>query len=449
MASHELPAPETVSAFYAVPTADGSVTTESLVAAGLGVDTALPRQLPQPLVQVHHAADLPPLPIDQLAASGATDEQLARLRAATHLVLVSLGGRPGWPPAHEWIARSLAAGVAQRLGADVVDLLATQVLDLTTVRASLPDAAGLVCLADWVAVEVWPERDGYTCTTSGLRRFGLPELQTTATPAGVVDAWGRAMVGLAWRLLALWRDALAPHGDNLPATAPVPAAITVTDTDVIEAHTRVTEAGGPRPGRPSYAAAGAAPAAATVRLVPHDAAEPGRPGSFLAIQPPGGRSVPEFLAEACEVLFGRSALATRPVADPEFERAIAAAREGLPAIRQRYAAGGFATAGAEADLGTGAAWASGAGPNGARAPRQRLLVRYALAADEAVEYAWAYVTSWRDPFRILATSATDSVHLPRLRAGRPVVLDAAAVVDWAVELDGIGIVEGAYTRSAG
>ncbi len=447
MAAHELPVPETVSAFYAVPTTDSSVTTESLVAAGLGrVETALPRQLPQPLVQVHLAADLPPLPIDQLAASGATDEQLTRLLDATHLVLVSLGGRPGWPPAHEWIARSLAAGIAQRLGADVIDLLATQVLDLPTVSASLPDAAGLVCLADWVAVEVWPERDGYSCTTSGLRRFGLPELQTTATPAGVVDAWGRAMVGLAWRLLGAWRDALAPHGDSLPATVPLPTAITVTDTDVIEAHTRVTEAGGPRPGRPSYAAAGAAPAAATVRLVPHGTAEPDRPGSFLAIQPPGGRSVPEFLAEACEVLFGQSALAPRPVADPEFERAIAAARAELPAIRERYAAGGFAPVGAEVDGGIAATWA---GPNGARAPRQRLLVRYALAADEAVEYAWAYVTSWRDPFRILATSATDSVHLPRLRAGRPVVLDAAAVVDWAVELDGIGIVEGAYTRSAG
>ena len=128
---------------------------------------------------------------------------LRRLRAATHLVLVSVGGRAGWPPAHEWIARSLASGAAARLGSDVVDLLAGQLLEQSTVQASLPDAEGLVCLADWVAVEVWPEPEGYTCTTSGLRRFGLPELQTTATPPGLVDAWGRAMVGLAWRLLDL------------------------------------------------------------------------------------------------------------------------------------------------------------------------------------------------------------------------------------------------------
>jgi hypothetical protein len=432
----DLPAPQSVGAFYAVPTTDGSLSTESLVAAGLGrVEASLPRPVPQPLVQVHRVEELPPLSVDQLAAGGATEEQLHRLRSATHLVLVSVGGRPGWPPAHEWIARSLAAGVAGRLGTDVVDLLASQVLDPVAVRTSLPDAEGLVCLADWVGVEVWPEPEGYTCTTAGLRRFGLPELQTVAVPANLVDAWGRAMVGLAWRLLGVWRDALGPHGSNevVPALVQISATLTVTDTDVIEAHTRMTEAGGPRPGRPSYAAAGATPATATVRLALQAGTEPDRPGAYLTIHPPTDRTpAAQFFAEACEVLFGQSALAPRPLADPALEQAIAMARAGLDSIRDRYAAGGFTHSGAD----------------GARVPRQRLLVRYALAADETVEYAWAYVTSWRDPFRILATSATDSVHLPRLRAGRPVVLDAAAVVDWAVELDGIGIVEGAFTRSA-
>jgi hypothetical protein len=355
---------------------------------------------------------------------------LARLRAATHLVLVSVGGRPGWPPAHEWIARSLAAGAARRLGSDVVDLLAAQVLDPATAGTSLPDADGTVCLADWVAVEVWPEPDGYTCTTAGLRRFGLPELQTVATPAHLVDAWGRALVGLAWRLLAVWRDAL-PAAVSLPEQAGVPALLTVTDTDVIEAHTRMTEAGGPRPGRASFAAAGAAPSAVTVRLVLQPGTEPDHVGPVLAVHPPAGRPVAEFLGDACEILFGQSALAPRPAADPALEQAIATARAGLSAVRDRFATGSFATSDATRGM-----------------PRQRLLVRYALAADDAIEYAWAYVTSWRDPFRILATTAADSVHLPKLRAGRPVVLDAAAVVDWAVEHEGIGIVEGAWTRSA-
>jgi hypothetical protein len=412
-----LPVPESVGAFYAVPTGDGVVPVESLVAAGLGrVEAALPHPLPQPLVQVHRVDELPPLPVDALAAAGATDEQLGRLRAATHLVLVSVGGRPGWPPAHEWIARSLAAGAASRLGADVVDLLANQVLDLGTTRASLPDAEGLVCIADWVAVEVWPEPDGYTCTTSGLRRFGLPELRTLAVPAGLVDAWGRAMVGLAGRLLAAWRDGLAAPVAGGPVR--LQALLTVTDSDVIDAHVTMTGIAGPRT-RPSYsaAAAGGAPAVTSVRLALD-------PDQFLTIHPPAHSTMEPkaYLAHACEVLFGHSALSARPAADAALEGAIAAARSGMAAIRDRFAVGGLPA-------------------------RQRLLVRYALAADDTIEYAWAYVTSWRDPYRILATSAADSVALPRVRAGRPVVLDPAAVIDWAVEQDGIGIVEGGYTRA--
>jgi hypothetical protein len=418
-----LTVPGSVGAFYAVPTTDGSVRVESLVAAGLGrVEEALPRPLPQPLVQVHRVEDLPPLPFGALAAAGATDEQLARLRAATHLVLVSVGGRPGWPPTHEWIARTLAVGAADRLGADVVDLLVHQVLEPSAVRASLPDDEGMVCLADWVVVDVWPERGGYTCTTAGLRRFGLPELRTLAAPANLVDSWGRVMVGLAGRLLGAWRDAVtaAPPG---PVT--LPGAIELTDTDVIEAHVRLTAAGGglrPQPGAASV----------VVRLGLDAVAEPHGLATYLTIRPPepADDDGQAFVTTACEVLFGQSAAAARPTADPELEQAIAAARAGLPAIRDRYTAGEFATSAPEP---------------GRPATRPRLLVRYTLAVEDAYEYMWAYVTSWRDPYVILATTATDSVLHPGARAGRPVVLDAAAVIDWAVEQEGLGIVEGAYT----
>jgi hypothetical protein len=409
-----------VGAFYAVPTGDGSVPVESLVAAGLGrVEDSLPRPLPQPLVQVHPVGELPPLPLTQLAASGATDEQLARLKSASHLVLVSVGGRPGWPPAHEWIARTLAAGAAHRLGSDVVDLLVRQVLEPGAAQASLPDADALVCLADWVAVDVWPERGGYTCTTAGLRRFGLPELRALGAPADLVDTWGRVMVGIAGRLLGAWRDALiaAP-----PGVVTLPGAIELTDSDVIEAHVRLTAASGgfrPQPGAAEVA----------VRLTHNVVADPLGDATYVTIQAPDpttGRAA--FIAGACEVLFGQSAAAARPAMDPALEQTVAAARAGLPALRDRHLAGEFATTSRE--------------PGDAQ-PRPRLLVRYALAAEDAYEYMWAFVTSWRDPHVILATSATDSALHPRARAGRPVVLDASAVIDWAVERD--GIVEGGLT----
>jgi hypothetical protein len=421
-----LPVPESVGAFYAVPTGDASVPVASLVAAGLGrVEDAMPQPLPQPLVQVHRASDLPPLPIGRLAAAGATDEQIARLRRASHLVVVSVGGRPGWPAAHEWIARTLAAGAAARLGSDVVDLLVHQVLDPVTARASLPDADGLVCLADWVAVDVWPERGAYTCTTAGLRRFGLPELRTLGAPPELVDTWGRVMVGLARRLLGAWHDglAMAPSG-----SVTLPGTIELTDSDVIEAHVRLTAAGGglrPQPGSAEVA----------VRLALDVVADPFGDATYVTIHAPAAATARSaFLAQACEVLFGQSAAAARPTTDPALEQAVATAREGLSALRDRHLAGEFATTTTAPE------------PGEARS-RPRLLVRYALTSEDAYEYMWAYVTSWRDPYVILATSATDSALHPRARAGRPVVLDAAAVIDWAVEHHGVGIVEGGYTGS--
>lgn len=417
-----LPVPQSVGAFYAVPAVDGSVPVESLVAAGLGrVEEALPQPLPQPLMQVHRVEELPPLPLAQLAAAGATDEQLARLRSASHLVLVSVGGRPGWPPAHEWIARTLAAGAASRVGSDVVDLLVHQVLEPSAVSASLPDAEGLVCLADWVAVDVWPEHGGYTCTTAGLRRFGLPELRTRSAPPDLVDTWGRVMVGLAGRLLGAWRDALA---EAPPGRVTLPGMIDLTDSDVIEAHVRLTTTGGglrPQPGS----------AAVNVRLGLVTIADPFGDTTYLTTHPPDpGTDAAAFVAAACEVLFGQSAAAARPTADPALEQAIATARAELDGVRERHLAGEFATTTPE--------------PGDAH-PRPRLLVRYALTAEDGYEYMWAYVTSWRDPYVILATSATDSALHPRARAGRPVVLDAAAVIDWAIERDGLGITEGGHT----
>src|SRR4029453_13711482 len=69
------------------------------VAAGFGkAGEPLPKPLPQPLLQAHAVTDLPPLPFDQLAAAGASDDQLARAAAATHPILAPAGGRAGRPP---------------------------------------------------------------------------------------------------------------------------------------------------------------------------------------------------------------------------------------------------------------------------------------------------------------------------------------------------------------
>ena len=104
------------------------------------------------------------------------------------------------------------------------------------------------------------------------------------------------------------------------------------------------------------------------------------------------------------------------------EQAIATARAGLEEIRSRF-------------------------ESGALGLHSKLLIKYRLEAPEGREMLWAYVTSWRDADRILATSANDAVYHPKVRLGKPIVVDAATIVDWAVEHDEQGIVEGAFTQA--
>ena len=139
------------------------------------------------------------------------------------------GSLPGWPPLHEWVTRTLAAVAARELRADVVDVLDQRVLTASTVWASLPDPRGRVRLSDWVSVAYSPEsreHDDYWCTTTGLRRFGLPELQALAVPAALIEGWAPTMTGIAARLLAAWRAALITNEGA--AFVQLPSTLTVS-----------------------------------------------------------------------------------------------------------------------------------------------------------------------------------------------------------------------------
>ena len=147
---------------------------------------------------------------------------MGRLAAATHLVVVQAEYRPGWPPAHEWAARAVAAAVAESVGGDVVDVFGLQFLDPATALRSLPDAQGRIRLVDWVLVPYSSDTEGLWFTTKGLRRFGLLELQTQGVPDHLTRAWGAVMTGAARRLLRDWTDGLA--GDEVPAFVQLPVA---------------------------------------------------------------------------------------------------------------------------------------------------------------------------------------------------------------------------------
>lgn len=410
-----VPVPESLTATYLVPLPAGAhpTPTEALAAVSdrmAGPVRDLARQMldgPLLTVQTRPVADFPHLPPELLTAFGAGDQQLARLRNASELAVVQANFRPGWPPAHEWSARAVAAAIAEAAGGDLVDVFGLQFLEPATAIRSLPDEQGRIRLVDWILVPYSSDRDGLWFTTKGLRRFGLLELQAQGVPDHLTRAWAAVMTGAARRLLRTWTDKLSE--EDVPAFVQLPVMASVTSHDIAVAY------GNPEQHDTS------APARLRLELDPSTDPEA---DSFLSLLPPEGHTgaAGRYFAMVCTTLFGagRSDIQhARP--DDAMARAISTARAGLPGIRERFV-------------------------GGALPPGVQLVVKYALPGDDGPEYVWAGVTSWLAPERILGTSASDATTDAAVRIGRPVVVSADDVVDWAL-LDGGGVIEGGWTQA--
>ncbi|MFG1674777.1 DUF2314 domain-containing protein [Micromonospora sp. NPDC049282] len=410
-----VPVPESLDATYLVPIEGLPRVSPKTAVEGLAGRLAAPvhglakQMLDSPLMSVDTRTvdEFPELPPDLLAAFGATEEQLARLAAATHLVVVQAEYRPGWPPAHEWAARAVAAAVAETVGGDVVDVFGLQFLDPAAALRSLPDEHGRIRLVDWVLVPYSSDADGLWFTTKGLRRFGLLELQAQGVPDHLTRAWGAVMTGAARRLLRDWTDGLA--GEEVPAFVQLPVLATVTGHDIAVAYGNPEQHGATAP--------------VLLRLELDPATDPDA-DSFLSLNPPPGHPGPpgRYFAAACATLFNGIQPDVRYTRTGDaMSRAVATARSALGDIRARFLAGGLPE-------------------------ESQLVVKYGLPGDEGPEYVWAGVTSWDAPERIVGASATDANSDPSVRIGSPVVVEASDVVDWAV-LDGTGVLEGGWTQA--
>ncbi|MEV4726723.1 DUF2314 domain-containing protein [Micromonospora humida] len=410
-----VPVPESLSATYLVPVAGLPPVSPKTAVRGLAGRLADPvyglatQMLDSPLMSVDTRSidEFPQLPPDLLTAFGATEAQLGRLAAASHLVVVQAEYRPGWPPAHEWAARAVAAAVAESVGGDVVDVFGLQFLDPATALKSLPDAQGRIRLVDWVLVPYSSDTEGLWFTTKGLRRFGLLELQTQGVPDHLTRAWGAVLTGAARRLLRDWTDGLA--GEEVPAFVQLPVLATVTGHDIAVAYGNPEQHGATAP--------------VLLRLELDPATDPDA-DSFLSLRPPPGHPGPDgrYFAAACATLFSGIEPDVRYARSGDaMSRAVATARAGLDDIRARFLADGLP-------------------------PEAQLVVKYGLPGDDGPEYVWAGVSSWDAPERIVGASASDANTDPSVRIGSPVVVAVAEVVDWAV-LDGTGVIEGGWTQA--
>lgn len=410
-----VPVPESLTATYLIPATSRPRTAAGEALAALGGRVSGPvhdlarHMLDSPLMSVdtRPMSDFPHLPPDLLTAFGATEEQLDLLAEATDLIVVQANYRPGWPPVHEWAARTVAAAVAETLDGNLMDVFGLQFLDPETALRTLPDDNGHTRLIDWVLVPYSSDDGGLWFTTKGLRRFGLLELQAQQVPPHLTRAWGAVMTGIARRLLRTWTDRLTDV--EVPAFVQLPVLTAVSGHDIAVAYGRTEQ----------HDTAGPA----LVRLELDPATDP-EADSFLSLRPPDAHpdGAGRFFAAVCATLFGTGGSDVRYARPGDaMAQAIATARERLPAIRERFLAGPL--------------------PDGTQ-----LLVKYGLQTDEGPEFVWATVASWASPDRILGTSTSDATADPAVRVGRPVVVDTADIVDWAL-LDGDEVIEGGWTQA--
>jgi hypothetical protein len=409
-----LPIPELMSAVYLVPVALSAQAAKDRATAGVSARVAGPVGVAARMmldsgavtVQAVSSSSLPPVPGPLQEYLGVARELVRAVADATEFIVVRAAWPPGWPPMHEWAGRACAGVLAGQAGVPLVDTATPKVMAADAALQTLPGTqeAGFR-LTDWMGVFQSAGIGGLWLTTKGLGRYGLPELQVRNVPPQLGQAWTRVLTGVASRLLDTWLKALRDRPE--PAFAQLPAVLEVGEADIARAcDAPVTE--GP-----------AVPVRLTCDPSPQEGAD-----SFLSIQPPDDypASAGEFLAGVCAALFGQHGLPVRYLApSAEMERAMQAAREALPAVRARFLAG---------DL----------------PPRAQLMIKHEIPRPGRAEYPWAYVTSWADPARVLGNSAGDATLDPGIRAGRPIVVAAETIIDWAIWIEGTGIVEGGQTN---
>lgn len=237
-----LPVPETLHGVYAVAVPAALADPVEVARERVTRHVAAPlrdltlRMLDSPMltVDLRPAAEFPPLPTDLLAAFGADRAQLAAIDRASHILAVRAGYQPGWPPAHEWSARTVAGALAAAGSGLVVDVFTPRVLAMDELWRSLPDSEGRIRLIDWLLIPHQEEPAGFWFTTKGLGRFGLPELQTEAVPAHLIEQWGQLLNGLARRLLDVWLERL--RAGERPPFVELPEALRVGAQDVAAAY---------------------------------------------------------------------------------------------------------------------------------------------------------------------------------------------------------------------
>jgi hypothetical protein len=427
-----LPVPKTVSATYMVPVPAPMSTVEARQQAGQAVEARLTgplrtltvEWLTKGVVKVGVEAIGTPRPGSLDKTVFCTLEQQVFLARARAFVRFSATQRPSLIGVQEWKARGPAAALAAHLGAPVLDPQALQVLTAEDALAALPETASTIpasisddltiglAFKPLVRVQSIDYQDVIAVITNGMRRFGLPELRLGPASPDLCEELTTLLNGVAFRV---WSDLLARAQDTPNATGLLHMPRFLRVPAEIEIHRRDLDRANGVPNRGGMF---------TLIGLQFDPAQGEDPGNWLTICRPAicDTSWEDFIAETCHAMFGFEKPRWHYM--PEFGAlidALANAAETLPEARSRFLRG---------DL----------------PPGGQLMVRYNAA--EADELRWARVESWEDAGHAVVRD-TGRELTPGVRPTAPLTIETREIADWAIWVDGKGVIEGADTEGVG
>jgi hypothetical protein len=174
----------------------------------------------------------PPIGLLRAARMGAEEER--RFEEATHFVLVH-ALFPLWqPPLNVFAALAVANGLAASFDGVVIDLQVPRLLPVRSLEEAFPSDGGIVIANHVVCPMSTSDGGALWMTTSGMRRFGLPNFEMRHIPPNLQETVV-LMNAVAHRVLHEALAQVSRAGNETIAEIALPDELTITQEDMVAA----------------------------------------------------------------------------------------------------------------------------------------------------------------------------------------------------------------------
>jgi hypothetical protein len=372
---------------------------------------ALTEYVASPLVmmEVKSAAQIPLPELRLLRAMKLGQEEEQRLTSATHGVMLFASDTLRPPRFGLHAANALAYGIAETTNGVVFDPECVRVVPIRQYSKSIPETGRPVMVDHICCPTSAGERRLGLITTTGLAKFGLPNLKISHVPADLLTTMSWVVCAIADHLvMATMR--LAQERQSAPAELVVDSEFTIRHEEIAAAA-----------GEPKSSAPEGVQGWTTVRLQRAKGGQLGRNEEFLEILPPSSVRIEQsvWCYSVVEDLLGREDRVMEIKSGSEsMEIAHRRAVDELPEIKERVLRG--------------------------LQPGEILSIKHGFPMPGGnKEYMWIVVNAWKGQ-TISGTLANEPQSVPNLRAGQTVQVGESEIYDWFLK-GADGSLRGNYT----